>query len=103
MVPVSGVLTGAGGRAGVIQILWSPRCQTNWGRIVLDSYDPNPNHLPRWVDVHNAAGGHVYFTWTGAGQYIYGDMLYSPGCAWATGYVDRGGYANAWGGTGQAC
>jgi hypothetical protein len=87
---------------GIIQILWSPRCQTNWGRIVLNSYDPNPEHLQRIVEVQNSQGGDVSFLWSGPGQYIYGDMLYSPTCAWAIGNVDIS-YANAVGRTGNAC
>lgn len=98
----SRAITWQGSQQGVIQILWSPRCQSNWGRIVMNSYDPNPEHLPRTIHVYNDRGGDVGFIWSGPGQYIYGDMLYSPACAWATGDIDMS-FANAFGTTGRAC
>jgi hypothetical protein len=99
---ISAPIAWGSAQPGIIQILWSPRCQTNWGRIVLNVYDTNPEHLPRWVTVANDQGGSIGFEWTGAGQYIYGDMLYSPTCAWASANVDLS-YANATGMTGKAC
>ncbi len=87
------IVDGQGRQIGDLKLFFSPSCQTNWGQAYFS--DGNPASTPP-VDVTvvgSSAGsaynqGPVDFTYTGSGSPVWGNMVYSPGCAYAT--VTRG-------------
>jgi hypothetical protein len=73
---------------GTIYLMWSPRCQTNWGIAYFD--DGNPSSDPV-VDVAVAGTDPAVSEWnynnpvdyrtSAPGSPVWGNMAYSPGCA----------------------
>jgi hypothetical protein len=87
------IVNGSGQRIGTIKLFWSSACQSNWGQA--DFNDGNPASTPpvtvRVVGSSSGAShdnGPVSFRYTGSGSPVWGNMVYSPGCAYAT--VTRG-------------
>jgi hypothetical protein len=83
----SAPVTANGVSYGTIELRWSNRCQTNWARLWLNNPN-NPNGWVRYVAVTRkdprATAEYRYY---GSGSPIYGNMLYSPGCARANGLI----------------
>jgi hypothetical protein len=73
---------------GTIDLMWSPRCQTNWGIAYFN--DGNPSSDPA-VDIavdgtDSAISPWLYnnpinYSTTAPGSPVWGNMAYSPGCA----------------------
>jgi hypothetical protein len=87
------IVDGAGATIGELKLYWSAQCQTNWGQAYFN--DGNPASTPPvTVSVEGSSSsatydsGSVPFTYTGSGSPVWGNMVYSPGCAYAT--VTRG-------------
>jgi Protein of unknown function (DUF2690) len=88
------IVDGSGQGIGELKLYWSPSCEANWGQAYFN--DGNPPSTPP-VDVKvvgsSSAGaydtGPVDFTTPAAGSPVWGNMVDSPGCAYAT--VTRGG------------
>jgi hypothetical protein len=87
------ILDRAGRPIGQIRLYWSSACQANWGQAYFN--DGNPASTPpvdiKVVGSSSSAAydtGLVDFTYTSSGSPVWGDMVYSPGCAYAT--VARG-------------
>ncbi|HET8680348.1 MAG TPA: DUF2690 domain-containing protein [Micromonosporaceae bacterium] len=91
-------ITWGGTTFGVVYLRWSSTCQTNWALInVYGAASNNPDHLWRAADVYRQNPyAEVHFNYYNAGSWIYGDMLYAPGCAKARGVIDIS-YATAYG------
>jgi hypothetical protein len=85
----SGPISDSYGRTfGTIYLMWSPRCQTNWGIAYFN--DGNPSSDPA-VDIEVAGtdpaisqgnyNNFVVYSTTAPGSPVWGNMAYSPGCA----------------------
>ncbi len=86
---------GGGPAAVKVELWWSPRCQSNWGRVVSTGYSGYATVFV-W---RQADGAHqAYRHWLDSSGYwgaFYTDMLYSPGASEAC--ADD---AASWGGCG---
>jgi Protein of unknown function (DUF2690) len=72
---------------GTIELRWSNRCQSNWARLWLNNPN-NPNQWVRYLSVtRKDPHGYDEFRYYGNGSPIYGNMMYSPGCAKAIGLI----------------
>jgi hypothetical protein len=90
-------VTWSGTTYGMVYLRWSQACQTNWALINVYGTGSNPEHLWRAADVFRKSPyAENDFNYYGDGQWIYGNMLYAPGCAKATGVIDIS-YATAYG------
>jgi hypothetical protein len=83
------------GAAVHVDLMWSPSCQTNWGVASFDDGNPSwtqpvdirvlgtdgPTPLNEFAD----------YTYTGSGSPVWGNMVYSPGCAQV--WVTRGSFS----------
>lgn len=80
--------------AGSVTLYWSPACHTNWAAASFADGNP-PTTPPVRVRVVGSGGSTSYdnapvdYDTTGSGSPIWGNMTYSPGCAY--GEVSRGG------------
>jgi len=83
----SAPVTSSGVSYGTIELRWSNRCQTNWARLWLNN-PSNPNGWVRYLSI-TRQNPHAYdeFRYYGNGSPIYGNMMYSPGCAKANGLI----------------
>jgi hypothetical protein len=89
----SAIIDGAGQTIGTLRLYWSSTCQANWGQASFD--DGNPAGVPPVeIVVYGSSSaatydtGSVAFTAMGPGNPVWGNMVYSPGCAYAT--IKRG-------------
>jgi hypothetical protein len=88
------IVDAAGQTFGRLVLYWSPACQTNWGQAYFDDGNP-PSTPPVDVRVFGSSSSATYdtgpvdFSTTASGSPVWGNMVYSPGCAYAT--VTRGG------------
>jgi Protein of unknown function (DUF2690) len=80
---------------GTVKLYFSPACQSGWGQV--DFNDGNPPTTPpvtvTVIGTDGASPGNydshpVEYVTTGSGSPVWGNMVYSPGCAVA--YVSRG-------------
>jgi hypothetical protein len=54
----------------------------------------NPSSFWRYADIYRQSpASHDYFDFNGNGSPVYGNMLYAPGCAWASGTIQ---YSGGW-------
>lgn len=77
-----------GGSFGTIYLMWSPQCQTNWGIAYFN--DGNTSSDPA-VDIAVSGTDPAVSQWnynnsidyvtTAPGSPVWGNMVYSPGCA----------------------
>lgn len=80
---------------GTVELRWSPTCQTNWSRVTVASGGSNPNAWWRYADVYRQSPyAYDLFSYNGSGSPVYGNMLYAPGCASASGTIQVG--ASSW-------
>jgi hypothetical protein len=81
-----------------VDLMWSPSCQTNWGVASFD--DGNPSWTqPVYIVVvgtdptngPNNYNTYPYdYQYAGSGSPVWGNMVYSPGCAFTS--VTRGNF-----------
>jgi hypothetical protein len=73
---------------GTVYLRWSQRCQSNWALVYIQ-LTSNPERLPRDANVARQSPYRLV-PWrdTGSAQWIYGNMVYAPGCAEAIGVID---------------
>jgi len=84
----SAAVTAGGVTYGTVELRWSPTCQTNWSRLTINAGGSNPNGYWRGVDVYRQSpAASAFFDYYGAGSPVFGNMLYSPGCAKAIAYL----------------
>jgi hypothetical protein len=83
------IVDSSGATIGEIKLYWSPACESNWGQAYFN--DGNPaNTPPVTISVQGSSPGGRYdvgstpFTSTGSGSPVWGNMVYSPGCAYTT-------------------
>jgi hypothetical protein len=94
----SAAVTYGGVNYGTVELRWSPTCQSNWSRLTINAGSSNPNGYWRGVDVYRQSPyALAYFDYYGTGSQVYGNMLYSPGCAKATAYLQISASATATG------
>ncbi len=78
----------------IIHLFWSPRCQTNWAVVTQPQSCSDSEGTAVWANVQNRTTGqwvdYVYQAKT-APTYVWGNMVYSPGPAWAYGDIDCNG------------
>ncbi len=86
------VTSAAIGGVGTVELRWSPTCQTNWSRVTIAAGGANPSGFWRYADIYRQSpAAHDYFDFNGNGSPVYGNMLYAPGCAWASGTIQNAG------------
>lgn len=75
----------------IIHLFWSPSCQTNWPVVTQPQSCTDSEGTAVWANVQNRTTGqwvnYVYQAKT-APTYVWGNMVYSPGPAWAYGDID---------------
>jgi surface antigen len=78
-----------GAQVGTLDLMWSNNCQTNWGIAYFNDGNPNDGSTVDIKVVGSATGGGytqgpVDAAYDGVGQPVWGNMIDSPGCAYAT-------------------
>lgn len=82
-----------GQTVGEVRLYWSSACQSNWGQAYFNDGNP-PSTPPVDVKVFGSSTSGTYdtgpidFYTMASGSPVWGNMVYSPGCAYAT--VTRG-------------
>lgn len=94
--------TESGSVVGRIEIHWSPTCQTNWGEAFWSASDAGSLNVTITV-VRVSDGLRESYHFNGSGSHVWGNMVYSPGCAYATVSRTVGTNYLEYGTTGQAC
>jgi hypothetical protein len=75
----------------IIHLFWSPRCQTNWPVVTQPQSCSDSEGTRVEANVQNRTTGQwVNYTVQAltASTYVWGNMVYSPGPAWAYGDID---------------